>query len=1256
MILKIQPGKSLLGLTRALAVIRGVSGGKPLRVAVRRHTRQGDAQRDLRNWDEARQAYLQALQLDPSLVHIWVQYGHALKATGQIMEALEAYEHSLALDSSLADTHLQFGHVLKLQGRLHEAALAYARSFELDPHSPHAFDELRGLGFAPPDEMPKHQGEATDFLFKSESKNEFSVSALLEQNGLLPAFLDRFDVTYYAETQGLDPAVQGSELRTCLTHFCTVGLKQGADINERDHFDADFYRTTYNDTFAMSPADAYRHWLNHGLSRGWAPSLSVWLQDTLGTDLGDTSAFDLDYYQASSSDLAGLRTTDLMTRFADGGLLEPHSIPSGVPTYPEGYIALARRAMRGGNPQFSIQILEWILARVPDHAATLQDYADRLTDTGQSFKAQTVYKQIIEDGRHNRWTHLLSARNLGKQTLFYEAVTTLTEGMALYPQYPELRRARSEVIDQFFQASVKEYETLSRLGRITDGQSLIADYGRVVSLPLSTEQLSPRPIRSVALFGVLELPQCRFYRIDQKIEQLERAGFKVTLYDSRWELRAFLAAITEFEAVIFYRVAPLPNIVPAIQAANELGLATFYEIDDLLFIPEEYPGKIEGYAGQISPETFAMLAMGVPLFAAAMRMCRYALASTPSLARAMAPFVSSGLAFVHRNGMGHDHERYLDYVPRQSRQGPVVLFYGSGTRAHKEDYQRLLEPALIQIAERHGERVAIVLVGWLPVSDALRRSATSLTVIEPSFDLHGYWDLLKEADINLAVLSPSLNVDCKSEIKWMEAAMFGIPSVVSRTATYTEVVREGETGFLCDTVDDWVRTLDRLIRNPKLRLDVGLRAQEVVRRDYCTDAMSNNIRDILEKVSPPKPAPRQKILVVNVFYAPQTFGGATRVMHDNITYMAARYGSEFDFEVFTAVDEAGEDYVVNTYAQDGVRVTGVTRSVDGEKTDIVSDPKMEEIFRHHLKISKPDLIHFHCIQRLSLAVVLVALDLEIPYVITAHDAWWISDNQFLLDKSGRETTYNYIHPLTVLTQLGAPSFARMQALRPALFGARHVLGVSDSFSDRYAHCGVPNVRALSNGVSKLPSVTRSRIPAERVTLGHVGGMVRHKGFHLLRQVLVRGQFAHLQLLVVDHSKEMDHEHQEMWGTTPVRVVGKVPQAEVSALYGQIDVLVAPSLWSESVGLATREAQVCGCWIVASDRGAIGADITQGVNGHRVDVSSLDGLSNVLGKIDQSWQVYRQSPPALPVRSAELQGDELAAIYRDLRAESRNKAG
>jgi GT2 family glycosyltransferase/glycosyltransferase involved in cell wall biosynthesis len=113
-----------------------------------------DRARDERQWELAVRLYQKALDRNPQNAPIWVQYGHALKESGELRDARKlaqaeiAYRTALSFDPGAADTYLQLGHILKLQGKTEEAQAAYLRAFALDPASPHPPEELSGLGWS----------------------------------------------------------------------------------------------------------------------------------------------------------------------------------------------------------------------------------------------------------------------------------------------------------------------------------------------------------------------------------------------------------------------------------------------------------------------------------------------------------------------------------------------------------------------------------------------------------------------------------------------------------------------------------------------------------------------------------------------------------------------------------------------------------------------------------------------------------------------------------------------------------------------------------------------------------------------------------------------------------------------------------------------------------------------------------------------------------------------------------------------------
>lgn len=125
----------------------------------RRAIRRGNIARDRRDWKAAFGWYGEALRLDPSLSHIWVQYGHATKECGDLEDAETAYRRALTLSPNIADTYLQLGHVLKLRGKGVDAEKAYAKAARLAPDHSEIARELAAirsaLGLTARDEMFK---------------------------------------------------------------------------------------------------------------------------------------------------------------------------------------------------------------------------------------------------------------------------------------------------------------------------------------------------------------------------------------------------------------------------------------------------------------------------------------------------------------------------------------------------------------------------------------------------------------------------------------------------------------------------------------------------------------------------------------------------------------------------------------------------------------------------------------------------------------------------------------------------------------------------------------------------------------------------------------------------------------------------------------------------------------------------------------------------------------------------------------------
>jgi glycosyltransferase involved in cell wall biosynthesis len=118
------------------------SAGVPVTSSVKRLIGEGDRARDAKDWAEAARAYGAVLREDPSLVHIWVQLGHAEKEFGNRNAAEAAYRQAAALDPDGAEALLHLGHLRKLAGDAGGAARLYFDAACNDPGHPDALAEL----------------------------------------------------------------------------------------------------------------------------------------------------------------------------------------------------------------------------------------------------------------------------------------------------------------------------------------------------------------------------------------------------------------------------------------------------------------------------------------------------------------------------------------------------------------------------------------------------------------------------------------------------------------------------------------------------------------------------------------------------------------------------------------------------------------------------------------------------------------------------------------------------------------------------------------------------------------------------------------------------------------------------------------------------------------------------------------------------------------------------------------------------------
>jgi len=91
-------------------------------------------------------------------------------------------------------------------------------------------------------------------------------------------------------------------------------------------------------------------------------------------------------------------------------------------------------------------------------------------------------------------------------------------------------------------------------------------------------------------------------------------------------------------------------------------------------------------------------------------------------------------------------------------------------------------------------------------------------------------------------------INCKSEIKYLNAGAAGIPLITSPNNAYKFVINNGENGFIAENLNDWIKYIDILIKDSKKRNEIGMKAKEDIYLNYSLENVADNYHKFFKKV------------------------------------------------------------------------------------------------------------------------------------------------------------------------------------------------------------------------------------------------------------------------------------------------------------------------------------------------------------------------------------------------------------------------
>ena len=281
-----------------------------------------------------------------------------------------------------------------------------------------------------------------------------------------------------------------------------------------------------------------------------------------------------------------------------------------------------------------------------------------------------------------------------------------------------------------------------------------------------------------------------------------------------WFCQADIGHVESFvdraDALVICRALYRPALDRMTLRARARGIPVIFDCDDLVFDPRYAPVimhtlDLDLGSDRVLDTWYALLSR----HQAAMRLCDRGIATNEFLAARMTecePHLETRVVpnFLHRVQQAFSTDLYLcKHASGFRSDGALTIGYFSGSPSHNRDFG-VASAALADVLDSN-PRVMLRIVGFLEQKGRLAAYADRIEHL-PLQNPIALQRLMAEAEISIVPLQQNVFTNCKSELKFFEAAIVGSLTVATPTYAYARTIVDGENGFLAQS-QDWARKL-----------------------------------------------------------------------------------------------------------------------------------------------------------------------------------------------------------------------------------------------------------------------------------------------------------------------------------------------------------------------------------------------------------------------------------------------------------------
>lgn len=331
--------------------------------------------------------------------------------------------------------------------------------------------------------------------------------------------------------------------------------------------------------------------------------------------------------------------------------------------------------------------------------------------------------------------------------------------------------------------------------------------------------------RGKVLFVAEEISFASRYRVEHFQETLLKQGI-CSDYIQMDEVKNY--DFNGYNSIVLYRCSNVNIVNEIVKESERLSIPVYYDIDDFIF---DYD-KID-YLEFLQNKEYSQFRIKTEQIHQCMEMCKGYMTSTNTLAAEIMREFPNKKVVIKRNVASIAMQILSNdaWKNANNNNDRIWIGYFSGSITHNKDFAQI-ECILKDILERYPQ--VYLKLGGVIQENGLGDYRNRIEKVGFT-EWKNLPNMIANVAINLMPLEDTCFHSCKSENKWMEAALVHVPSVMSYNVELEKVIVSGKTGFLCANKEEWYTSLKMLIEDENLRRSVGDAAFQRVMERYTTN-------------------------------------------------------------------------------------------------------------------------------------------------------------------------------------------------------------------------------------------------------------------------------------------------------------------------------------------------------------------------------------------------------------------------------------